>query len=225
MTKTAVVTGCSSGIGAAVTDYLLAEGWHVIGLSRRAPDISDPQFTSLPVDLSDREDTARVIGELGAVDALVHAAGVLRVGPIEHIDAESAAAMWRLHVDAASQLMQGILPNMFDGGRVVLVGSRVAKGVAGRSQYAASKAALGGLARSVAAETVSRRITVNIVSPGATRTPMLDDPNRAGEAPKTPPMGRFIEPSEIAATVGFLLSDGACSITGQDIVVCAGGSL
>ena len=225
MTKTAVVTGCSSGIGAAVTDHLLASGWHVIGLSRRAPEISDPKFTSLPVDLSDRHDTARALAELGAVDALVHAAGILRVGPIEDIDPDASQAMWRLHVDAASQLMQGILPKMYDGGRVVLIGSRVAKGVAGRSQYAASKAALTGLARSVAGETVSRRITVNIVSPGATRTPMLDDPNRAGLAPKTPPMGRFIEPSEIASTVGFLLSDGACSITGQDIMVCAGGSL
>ena len=63
------------------------------------------------------------------------------------------------------------------------------------------------------------------VAPGATRTPMLDDPNRAGEAPKKPPMGRFVEPSEIAATVQFLLSPGAASITGQQIVVCAGGSL
>jgi NAD(P)-dependent dehydrogenase (short-subunit alcohol dehydrogenase family) len=77
----------------------------------------------------------------------------------------------------------------------------------------------------LAAELAARRITVNIVAPGATETPMLRDPARVGEPPKVPAMGRFIQPDEVAGTVAFLLSDAACSITGQQIVICGGGSL
>jgi 3-oxoacyl-[acyl-carrier protein] reductase len=66
---------------------------------------------------------------------------------------------------------------------------------------------------------------VNVVSPAATATGMLQDPARAGSAPRVPPIGRLIEPEEIAALVGFLLSPQAAAITGQDIAVCGGASL
>ncbi|MGO4287798.1 SDR family oxidoreductase [Bosea sp. TAB14] len=112
-----------------------------------------------------------------------------------------------------------------EGARIVFIGSRTAAGSAGRAQYAATKAALVGMARSFAIELAPRRITVNVVAPGATDTPMLRDPNRASVAPKMPPMGRLVKPEEVAATAAFLLSKGAASITGQQIVVCGGASL
>ena len=81
------------------------------------------------------------------------------------------------------------------------------------------------MGRSWAAEVAARGVTVNVVSPAATRTAMLDDPGRAASAPRLPPRGRLIEPAEVAALVGFLLSDAAAAITGQDIQVCGGASL
>lgn len=108
---------------------------------------------------------------------------------------------------------------------MVVIGSRTSAGAPGRSQYAATKAALIGMVRSWAAELAPRGVTVNIVAPGATATPMLNDPSRAGTSPKLPPIGRFIEPSEIAAITSFLLGPEAGAITGQQFVVCGGGSL
>jgi NAD(P)-dependent dehydrogenase (short-subunit alcohol dehydrogenase family) len=133
--------------------------------------------------------------------------------------------MWRLHVEAACLLADAIVPRMTKGGRVVLVGSRTSGGSPERSQYAATKAAMVGLARSWAIELAPRGITVNVVAPGATDTPMLKDPAREGVAPKLPPIGRLIRPEEIAALVVFLLSPEAGAITGQQIVVCGGASL
>jgi len=110
-------------------------------------------------------------------------------------------------------------------GRVVFVGSRVSRGMAGRGQYAATKAALVALARSWAAECASRGVTVNVVAPAATETAMLDDPGRAASAPRLPPIGRLIQPAEIAALVAYLLSPAAAAITGQEIAICGGASL
>jgi 3-oxoacyl-[acyl-carrier protein] reductase len=223
----AVVTGASSGIGHAIASTLLANGWRVTGFDVAAATISHVAFTSVRVDLTDGDALVSAAKSLGEVDALVHAAGVLRVGNVGALDHASGDVMWRLHVDAASRLCDVLLPKMTSrgSGRVVFIGSRVAAGMAGRGQYAATKAALIALAKSWAAEVAPRGVTVNVVSPAATATAMLDDPNRASVAPKLPPIGRLIQPEEIAALVSFLLSSPAAAITGQDIQICGGSSL
>ena len=167
------------------------------------------------------------VSALGPVDALVHAAGVLRVAPLGQLDHEAGELMWRLHVQAANRLCDLLLPTMAEAGqgRVVLVGSRVSQGMPGRSQYAATKAALVALARSWAAEVVTQGVTVNVISPAATATAMVRDPARSASAPRVPPLGRYIEPAEIAALVQYLLSPAAAAITGQDIAICGGASL
>lgn len=222
---TCLVTGISSGIGEAIGRTLLDAGWRVIGLSRKPPADARDRLVHVAVDLSDAAALDRVLATIGPVDAVVHAAGILKVGRIGEQKLEDGAAMWRLHVEAATQLVEHFAPRLPDGGRIVLLGSRTAAGSAGRGQYAATKAALIGLARSWAIELAPRRITVNVIAPGATDTPMLRDPGRTAVAPRLPPMGRFVDPAEIAALAQFLLSPGAASLTGQQIVVCGGASL
>jgi NAD(P)-dependent dehydrogenase (short-subunit alcohol dehydrogenase family) len=218
----AVVTGVSSGIGEAIATRLVDDGWRVTGLSRSAPSAD---VTWLRADLTDTAALPDLLADVGPVDAVVHAAGLQRSAPLGQLSAADGAAMWQVHVQAAAVLVDSLVSRVVDGGRIVLLGSRTARGVAGKSQYSATKAALDGLARSWAAELVSRRITVNVVAPGPTDTPMLRDPARSSTPVVSPPLGRLIQPSEVAALTAFLLGPDGGSITGQSIVMCGGTSL
>lgn len=220
----ALVTGASSGIGAAVAGWLLREGWRVTGLSRTAPAGMPAGYDHVSVDLLDREATLAALAGC-APTALVHAAGLMRAGALGALDPAVGETLWRLHVEVAFTLADLLAPRMPEGGRIVLLGSRAAGGSAGRSQYAASKAALLAMARSWAVELLPRRITVNVVAPAATDTPMLRDPARAGLKPKLPPLGRYIAPEEVAAMIGFLLGPHGGAISGQQIMICGGASL
>lgn len=221
----AVVTGTSSGIGEAIASRLLRDGWRVTGLDIAPAVLSDAGFMSQQVDLTDPAALRAGIDRIERPTALVHAAGYMRTGALGDLDDAEGAGMWRLHVEAATILANWVAPKLAHGGRILLIGSRTASGASGRSQYAATKAALVGLARSWAIELVSRGITVNVIAPAATDTPFLHDPARAGVEPVKPPIGRFIDPDEVAALAFFLLSPEAGAITGQEIVICGGSSL
>jgi len=221
----AVVTGSSSGIGGTIAARLLGDGWRVTGLDIAPPAIFDAGFTPVAVDLTDQAALTACLAGIENPTALVHAAGYMRTGALGDLDPEDGAGMWRLHVLAATVLANAIAPGLTEGGRIILIGSRTASGAASRSQYAASKAALVGLARSWAIELAPRGVTVNVIAPAATDTPFLNDPARGGVPPVKPPIGRFIDPAEIAALAAFLLSPEAGAITGQEIVVCGGASL
>jgi NAD(P)-dependent dehydrogenase (short-subunit alcohol dehydrogenase family) len=220
----ALVTGCSSGIGAAVVDRLLAGDWEVIGVSRSTPP---PRKGArwLSADLTDVAAVPAVLDDVGHLDAVVHAAGVQRSARLGSLSAADGALMWRLHVDAATAVVDAVIDRVRDGGRIVVMGSRTATGVAGKSQYAATKAALVGLTRSWAMELAGRRVTVNVVAPGPTDTPMLTDPGRVATPPQPPPLGRFVTPAEVAALTTFLLGPDGGMITGQQLVMCGGASL
>lgn len=224
-TRHALVTGASSGIGAALVERLLAEGWRVTGVARRPTTHGNAGYRGLVCDLSEKAAREALLNPLEGVDAFIHAAGFLATGKLGSLDASAHADMWALHVAAAEHLANALAPQMTRGGRIVLIGSRTAAGSAGRSQYAATKAALVAMARSWAIELASRGITVNVVAPAATDTPMLQDPNRANVAVRVPPIGRLIQPSEVAAAVAFLLSQEAGAITGQVLTICGGSSL
>ena len=225
MAGTALVTGVSSGIGHAVADRLLGLGWRVVGVSRRRPDLPEPGCRWISADLSDPGAPAEIAARAGRLDAVVHAAGLQFSAPLGRLDHDHGELRWRLHIDAPTRLINALVGGLPDGSRIVLIGSRTAAGVAGKSQYAATKSALTGLARSWAIELAPRRITVNVVAPGPTATAMLADPNRAATPPRLPALGRFVEPVEVAGLTAFLLGDEGGSITGQHLVICGGASL
>ncbi|VXD04676.1 Oxidoreductase [Pseudomonas sp. 8Z] len=223
--RRALVTGVSSGIGAAIALRLLADGWQVIGMSRRTPDLQHPNLSWVAADLADPASLNDALQHIPTLDAIVHAAGFMRTAPLGELRYEDGAAMWQVHVSAATQLVNGLLDRLQAPGRIVMIGSRTMYGAAGRSQYAATKAALIGLVRSWAIELAPQGITVNLVAPGATETPMLNDPARQGTPPRQPPIGRFIQPREVAAMTAFLLGPDAGAVTGQQLVICGGASL
>ncbi|MGA6151975.1 SDR family NAD(P)-dependent oxidoreductase [Stenotrophomonas sp. NPDC087984] len=221
----AVVTGASSGIGAAIATRLLTEGWRITGISRTAPGRPVAGLHWIPADLSRPEELPEVLAAVSGVDAIVHAAGVQRSARLGELRPEDGSLMWRIHVQAAGVLVDTLVDRVADGGRVVLVGSRTMTGVPGKSQYAATKAALPALARSWAAELAPRAVTVNVVAPGPTDTPMLRDPGRSGTPPVLPPLGRLVRPEEVAGLTSFLLGPEGGAVTGQTLVMCAGASL
>src|SRR5687767_5420417 len=128
----AVVTGSSSGIGEAIARRLLAGGWRVTGLDRAPPVIAEPAFDSIRVDLTDRVARAAAIARLNGVTAMVHAAGLMRAGPLGALDERDGETLWELHVGCASALADALGPNLPAGGRIVLIGRLSSRGVAGR---------------------------------------------------------------------------------------------
>jgi NAD(P)-dependent dehydrogenase (short-subunit alcohol dehydrogenase family) len=229
MFKKAVVSGCSSGIGRAITEHLLEDGWHVVGICRSQVAWEHDRLRIVQGDVSDISGLEDVCHSIQAdempVNALIHAAGFMKTALLGKINSEDSHAMWTVHVLAAEALANRLLASMPDGARVVLIGSRVANGAPSRSQYSATKSALIGMARSWAAELAPRGITVNVIAPGATDTPFLRDPGRSNTQPKLPPIGRFVNVDEVAGLAAFLVGPYGGATTGQHIVMCGGSSL
>lgn len=220
-----LVTGASSGIGLAISEYLLERGWQVLGMCRSKPPIAHPQFRLYRVDLTDVSAIDSTLARLPPVQAFVHAAGMMAAAPLGQLDPTVSERLWRLHILAAERIANYLVRQFNAGGRIVLIGSRTSQGVANRSQYSATKSAMVAMVRSWAAELAPLGITVNVVAPSATETSMLSQPGRQKSAPQLPPIGRYIQPSEIAHYVAYLISDMGAAITGQELMICGGSSL
>lgn len=173
--RTALVTGASSGIGAAVAAALAARGLRVYGTSRTPEAVSDPVpgVEYLPLDLADTASVEACARAAGAVDVLVNNAGESQSGPLEELPADAVERLFRVNVFGAVRLTQLLLPGMRERGygRVVMVGSMLASfPLAYRSSYVAAKAALRGFADAARREVAPYGVAVTTVEPGSINT-------------------------------------------------------
>src|SRR5262249_31932318 len=147
-----LITGGSSGIGAATCRLLLEAGHQVISLDRKPGALQSPQLQEFQVDLADREatrSTAQQIASRFPITTVIHNAGAVKQQPLEKVTSEDLQTLTNLHVAAPIALVQAALPTMKAQryGRIVLVSSRAVLGLAQRTAYSATKAAMLGLAR------------------------------------------------------------------------------
>ncbi|MDT4917807.1 MAG: hypothetical protein QOI15_2627 [Pseudonocardiales bacterium] len=175
MTRTALVTGASSGIGAAVAAALVGRGWTVYGTSRHPESVKEPisGVHYLALDLADGASIEACAAAAGTVDVLVNNAGESQSGPIEELPMEAIERLFQVNVFAAVRLTQLVLPGMRERGygRVVMVGSMLASfPLAYRSSYVAAKAALRGFATAARREVLSYGVGITTVEPGSINT-------------------------------------------------------
>ena len=233
--RIAAVTGGSAGIGRSICEHLLADGYEVISLARRSGDFIHPKFHSLEVDLSDREATRQAAEDLASrfeVTTVIHNAGVIRAAMLPDVKLEDLDALVNLHLGCAIQLVQSSLKHMRSQGfgRVVLLSSRAALGLASRTNYSATKAGMLGMARTWALELAPMGITVNVVAPGPIRTDMFYDVVEQGSEKERQlaasiPVKRLGESADVARAVGFFISPENSFVTGQVLYVCGGTSV
>lgn len=233
--QVAAVTGGSAGIGQAICEDLLAKGYEVVALSRRPASIDHPRMHSIEVDLGDRAATAEAAADLMRryeVDTVVHNAGVIRPALLADVKLQDLDALVELHLGCAVQLVQAALPGMRARhfGRVVLMSSRAAVGLATRTAYSATKAGMLGMARTWALELAADGITVNVVAPGPIRTDMFYDVVAQGSDKEralaaSVPVKRLGESADVARAVGFFVDPANGFVTGQVLYVCGGTSV
>jgi len=233
---TAIVTGGSAGIGAAIVAAMLARGYEVVSLALERPAISHPRLDAVTVDLCDAAATrqaAAAIARRHAVTHIVHNAGATRHKPIAEASSEDVGALAQLHLGAALILAQAVRPQMEARrfGRIILISSRAALGVVGRTAYSATKAGMIGMGRTWALELAPSGITVNMVAPGPIgSTGMFEELIPAGSEREKAlaaaiPVRRLGRPEDVANAVMFFAARDSGFVTGQVLYVCGGASV
>ncbi len=238
--QVAIVTGAGRGIGHAIAVRLASEGARIAAVSRSetaqrtADEINASRAEAAKayaVDVADhaavQETSAKILHDFGRVDILVNNAGVTRDGLSMRMSMEDWDTVMDTNLKGAFSFTQAVMRSMIKqrSGRIINITSIAGlTGNAGQANYAASKAGLVGLTKTLARELASRSITVNAVAPGFIVTDMTDvlsDQIKEAILPRIP-LGKFGEGADIAAAVAFLAAPEAKYITGQVLTVDGG---
>jgi 2-keto-3-deoxy-L-fuconate dehydrogenase len=233
--KTALVTAAAQGIGKASAELFAREGARVI-----ATDVNETLLTQVAgceprrLDVLDRRAITDLAAELGPIDVLFNCAGYVHSGTILDCDEAAWAFSNDLNVNAMYRMIRAFLPAMLEngGGSIVNMASVASsiKGVPGRFAYGATKAAVIGLTKAVAADFVGQGVRCNAICPGTVETPSLNqrladtgDYEAARQAfTARQPMGRLGKPEELAQLALYLGSDESAFTTGQIHIIDGG---
>lgn len=236
--KSALVTGASRGIGAAIAEKLADQGFFVIGTATTAAgaeqisnDLGD-RGCGLKLLVQDQHSVEAMVEELATLEVespliLVNNAAITRDNLMLRMSAEEWQDVVDTNLSGAFRVTKALLRNMVKArwGRIINVGSVVGRlGNPGQANYVASKAGLEGFTRSLALEVASRGITVNLLAPGLIETDMTAElTNEQRDAMLTRiPLGRMGQANDVAAAAAFLSSDDGAYITGQTLHINGG---
>lgn len=240
MSKVALVTGASRGIGRAVARRLAADGFRICVNYVREGELAENLVAeigegggtavAIQADIADlvanRDLFEKLITRFGRLDVLVNNAGIAELGPFAAIDAEAYDRIFAI-ARGTYFAMQNAMPRLSEGGRIINLSTGLTRGWAPMAAaYAGSKAAIEQFTRSLSKEAGARGITVNAVLPGVTRTEILAgaSADQLERARSQTSFGRLGEPEDIADVIAFLASEDARWITGQTIVVNGGST-
>jgi NAD(P)-dependent dehydrogenase (short-subunit alcohol dehydrogenase family) len=239
--KPVIVTGASSGIGAATARALGAAGASVLLAGRDAKRLQEQaqlveaaggRAVTATAELEDTDAAAGLVDTaletFGALHGIVHTASLFDPLPLEDTSVESFERQWRTNVLAPWAMTQRAVPKLEQGASIVFVGSTTGSvGFPGCSAYTATKGAVQSITRALAIELAPKGIRVNIVIPGYVRTPMLQPHLDAiegyeGWIVENTPLGRIDGPDHLAPTIVFLLSQLSAYVDGQSLIVDGG---
>lgn len=240
MTRVALITGGSRGIGRVTAMRLMADGWTVAFTYHASKDAalafeeeSKGKAKAYESDVRDADASRRVAADIvarfGSIDALVNNAGIRRDALLYNMSIEEWDEVLDTNLHGAFSMMKAVLPAMMQQrrGAIVNVASLSGMhGVVGQTNYSAAKGALIAMTRSLAREVARSGIRVNCVAPGLVDTDMLSglDAEAKREMIRQIPMRRIVRADEVAAGIAFLLSDDASGITGQVLTIDGGAS-
>ena len=230
--KTALVTGGSRGIGAAVVRELARAGATVVvgyrsGAAEAEAIASEIDGRAVQADVSNVDDAKRLVEEAGDLDVLVNNAGITRDGVLARMSDDDWRSVLETNLSSVFYTCRAVSRGMMKrrGGSIVNLSSIVGlHGNWGQSNYAASKGGIVAFTKSLAQELGSRGVRANVVAPGYIKTQLTDAiPEEAQQQMLgLTPLGRFGEPEDVARAVRFLSSDDASFITGEVVVVGGG---
>lgn len=238
--KVALVTGAGRGMGQAIAERLAAEGVRVAVTDLDGPAAAgvagrlDGAY-AVRVDVTDGDSVGQGVEEvtsaLGPIDILVNNAGWDRMAPFLDTDEALWDRLLAINLKGVLHTCKAVVPGMVErrAGRIVNVSSDAARvGSSGEAVYSAAKAGIIGFTKTLAREVARHGITVNVICPGPTDTPLLEELVGAGNErlieslKRGIPLGRLGRPEDVAGPVAFLASDDAAFITGQTLSVSGG---